>query len=122
LGEGGGGGLGGGSGTAVAFDDGGEVTFVVFDVGGGGTTVAFGGGGEGTFVVFDDGGGEGGGKVQLSSVSPFPVPGIKEPTLVLPLLHPWQDQVTPESCANLFNSQVHVVEFPPSPTDMGGQD
>ena len=119
----------------MAFDDGGEVTFVVFDDGGGdgggGTAVAFDDGGEVTFVVFDDGGGDGGGdgdggggggKVQLLSVSPFPVPGIKEPTLVLPLLHPWQDQVTPESCANLFNSHVHVVEFPPSPIDMGGQD
>jgi hypothetical protein len=74
-------------------------------------------------VVFDaDGGDGGGGNVQLSSVSPFPVPGIKEPILVLPLLHPWQDQVTPENCAKLFNTHVHVVEFPPSPIELGGQD
>jgi hypothetical protein len=85
--------------------------------------VVFDAGGEVTFVVFDaDGGDGGGGNVQLSSVSPFPVPGIKEPILVLPLLHPWQDQVTPENCAKLFHTHVHVVEFPPSPIELGGQD
>jgi len=85
--------------------------------------VVFDAGGEVTFVVFDaDGGDGGGGNVQLSSVSPFPVPGIKEPILVLPLLHPWQDQLEVSKDANRFVSHVHVVEVPPSPIELTGQD
>ena len=62
---GGGDGLGGGGGTAVAFDDGGEVTFVVFDVGRGGTAVAF-----------DDGGGGNGGGGN-ATVSPDTSTGVE---------------------------------------------